>query len=57
MTDLIAKLDKRLTGDNPCAWHKLTPEEWEELRELLRAVHKDMVRRITECFKENEERA
>lgn len=57
MTDLIAKLDKRLTGDNPCAWHKLTPEEWAELRELLRAVHNDMVRRITECFKENEERA
>ncbi len=36
MTDLIAKLDKRLTGDNPCAWHKLTPEEWAELRALLK---------------------
>lgn len=35
MTDLIAKLDKRLTGDNPVAWHKLTQEEWAELRALL----------------------
>lgn len=57
MSDLIRKLDKRLTGPNPVAYHKLTPEEWAELRELLRAVHNDMVRRITECFKENEERA
>lgn len=35
MTDLVAKLDKRLTGDNPVAWHKLTPDEWKELRELI----------------------
>jgi len=42
MSDLIRKLDKRLTGPNPVAYHKLTPEEWAELRELL---------------KENEERA
>lgn len=35
MTDLIAKLDKRLTGPNPVAYHKLTPEEWQELRALL----------------------
>lgn len=57
MSDLIRKLDRLLTGPNPVAYHKLTPEEWAELRELLRAVHKDMVRLITECFKENEERA
>lgn len=25
MTDLIAKLDKRLAGPNPVAYHKLTP--------------------------------
>lgn len=36
MTDLIAKLDKRLTGPNPVAYHKLTPEEWAELRALLK---------------------
>ena len=35
-TDLIAKLDKRLTGQNPVAYHKLTPEEWAELRAMLR---------------------
>jgi len=35
MTDLIAKLDRLLTGPNPVAYHKLTPEEWAELRELL----------------------
>lgn len=38
---LITKLDKRLTGDNPVAWHKLTPEEWAELRELIDARQKE----------------
>lgn len=35
VTDLITRLDKRLSGPNPVAYHKLTPDEWKELRELI----------------------
>ena len=35
MSDLIAKLDKLLTGENPVADFKLRPAHWAELRPII----------------------
>jgi len=37
MTALTKKLDRLLTGTNPVEYHKLTPDEWLELRALIPA--------------------